>query len=380
MTTKVFSSYVRRANQRGISSIIIVFVLMILVTLISLGFAKLMSRALQGSLTHQQSAAAQYAAQSGIRNVTAWVKAKVNASEEIPLVTDCNKLLNEEDGEFRDVSILSPDGLTKYTCILLNPAPTSLRYDNLEPGKSNVIKIDSSVDKLMFSWQNYTGETKNFPDVDSKLLDESTWNSHNTHYPPLLRVTIYPIAAQGKLDDTQQNSRTYFFYPLPRDGNKNDVTEVDYGDNNYKRQPLPVRCNQTDVGERFVGSAELACNVIINNLYSQDAQTLYVRITPLYTQAKIVIKANAPGGEVIIFPGNQVIVDVSAKSGNSVKRLQARVSANISGDTILPDDDGIPEHAIRSAVTICKRLLVPEGAAPVSIELGSRTDCPVKVK
>ena len=63
-------------NQNGTASIISTLILVILLSLISIGFAKIMDRSLQNSLDSNLSSAANYAAQSGINDAMAYIKTR----------------------------------------------------------------------------------------------------------------------------------------------------------------------------------------------------------------------------------------------------------------------------------------------------------------
>src|SRR4051794_24071665 len=97
-----------KKNQKGVASIIVVTILIVLLSLISVGFAKLMSRTVNNSSNRQQNSAAYYAAQSGINEITSLIKKRI-----IGLPTtytnscaDLSGLLTQD---------LSDDGVTTYS-------------------------------------------------------------------------------------------------------------------------------------------------------------------------------------------------------------------------------------------------------------------------
>lgn len=361
---KRLKKYRIRANQNGLASIVVVFVLVILVGVISLGFARLMSRALKTSVANQAATAAEYAAQSGINDVIKYIKD--NPTEEI---TDCQPLRPPFDVEFSEN--------TKYTCVLIDPTPTDLRYELPEINKSQVVRLNSSpdADKLLFTWQSPNRSHNQFADNGQtpELLDETTWAERN--YAPMLRLTLYPVGSTGNpndLGETQAESRTYFFYPTkPKPGDK--VREIDYQAGST-RVPQPIECGVKDVGD-FVGTPEYDCNVLISNLGFPAADHFYARLTPIYDQIILKIKGNS-AGDPVEFSEVQAIADVTARSGTAVKRLQARIDIDTRDSNISPRDDAIPEFALRSANTICKRLLVPSGLNYVIIDPESAPYCP----
>lgn len=91
----------------------------------------------------------------------------------------------------------------------------------------------------------------------------------------------------------------------------------------------------------------------------------YARITPLYVSGTNVrIQGQAEGSaQLVKFAGTQSIVDVTARAGNSAKRLQARVNiipSEFVDPQLRPSEDAAPEYAVRSAGTICKVFKVPQ--------------------
>jgi Tfp pilus assembly protein PilX len=68
-------------GQQGMASIVVVSVLVIILTLISIGFARLVSRTVTNSANRQFSASATYAAQSAINDVAGYLKQYVQQYE-----------------------------------------------------------------------------------------------------------------------------------------------------------------------------------------------------------------------------------------------------------------------------------------------------------
>jgi len=353
-------------NQRGITSVVVVFVLVTLLTLIGIGFTKIMNRSLQSSAASQQASAANYAAQSGVNDVLSYLK-----TQPATAATKCDDLI-KTGAPLASAAKISSDGSTAYTCALVDPSPTSLFYQGLNPYKSQIVKINTSapLSSLLFSWQSPNRQHNQFVLVTGPgqtLYDEKTWSDKN--YAPLLRLTLYPIPASGDLSNAQANSQTYFFYP--QTGGSNSTNYNKSGD------VTPVNCSSKNLGS-FTDSADYDCNVVINNLPS--ASYFYANFAPYYDQAVVKIKGNDASNQPVQFKNVQSVVDVTAKSGGATKRLQARVDTSASaGGTdfnISSGSDNAPEFALGSADTICKRLIVPSSiSTPVAIDAGSAANC-----
>jgi len=353
-------------GQGGMASIVAVSVMMVLVTLIALGFARLMDRAAQNSQAHQASSVATYAAQSAINDISTYIKTNPTAYSSNCVGTNSLIGSSSNPGPFYNDANLggSTDRNVQYTCLLLNQTPADLAYQALPAGGSRVVKATTSaypgsLDKLMISWQPTNTQITGFPPAGSQLLDESTWSSISNNYMPMLRVTLYPVPTSNSLANAQANSKTVFLYPQPASGTVPVQSYSSITDGSI----LPVRCtNSLGVGD-FTGAADYTCNMIFSNLSTSnlpdDVSYFYIRLTPIYGQADIKIKANDLWGQSVNFVGVQAIADVTAKAAGVAKRLQARLDIGGVGQSfdgnISPYTNSIPEYSVRTADALCKR-------------------------
>ncbi|KKU19854.1 MAG: hypothetical protein UX30_C0007G0127, partial [Candidatus Saccharibacteria bacterium GW2011_GWA2_46_10] len=345
-----------RKTERGLTSVVVVFVLVLLLTLLSIGFTKVMNRSLQSTSSNQQSTAAGYAAQSGVNDAISYIKKtlQVDPSANVS-ATKCDDLL-KQGAPLASASKL--DDATNYTCLLIDPTPTSLFYQDLPPYKSQIAKVTTSapLSSLLFSWQSTNAEHNQFvPNADGQtLFDETVWSLNK--YSPVLRLTLYPIPANADISGVQAASKTFYLYPQTGGGSNS----VSY---NSASGLQSVNCASKNLGA-FSGSADYDCNVVINNLPSgATAAYFYARFSPYYDKAVVKIKANDSASQPIKFVNVQSVIDVTAKSGNATKRLQARMDSSTAaggGDfNIDPSSNLAPEYALQTNDTLCKRLLVP---------------------
>jgi hypothetical protein len=343
-------------NQEGTASIISTFIIVILLSLITIGFAKIMNRSLQESLNSNLSSAADYAAQSGVNDALSLIKAKGINYDQPDANSKCGTLgkLSPPNGINYN---LSSD--TKYTCILIHPKSDSLLYSQVDPFVSRVVDVSGS-SKLMFSWESTDGNLRSLPNNGGKLLDEKSWKDGNL--PPMLRLTLYGIG--DSLAFVQE--KTVFFYPV-NDDYSGGINTVAYGSLDGSTQY--VNCGSLNHNYNgFNGTADLECNVVIEGL--SDTTPLEARLTPLYSQARIEIKGNkGPSSDRTQFSA-QTTIDVTAWSGGATKRLQVRV------DNQSQTRAEIPEYALRTTNLLCKRLTVsPE---PYGLNtLGSPVGCAI---
>ena len=363
-------------NQSGMASLLVTMVLITLLSTIAIAFAVLMSRELNKSVDNQLGQAAYDAAQSGINDAVSYLRDNPNVNN-----TQCQGLISGS-GPLSGAASLS--STTKYTCLLINTKPNDLAYQAVPSDQSKVIKVSTSspMSKLMISWQASTGSTSKYISFNQlgSLFDESAWGTAG--YPPLLQVSLYPVPAGTKdLTNTAANSKTFFLYPTTScSGAGSTVCQVAYS--TTTGTIVPVDCGVKVTNGTFNGSADYDCNVILTGLDTTAPGFLYyVRLTPFYGAADVKIKGDdgTQQSNPVQFINTQAIVDVTAQATGAVKRLQARVDIsglNGTSQDISPSDNGFPEFALRSADTVCKRLVVPSDTSfPAYIDDGSIQYC-----
>src|SRR3989344_1933256 len=336
-----------RNNQAGMASIVVVSMLVIILTLISVGYARLMSRTLNSSVNNQLGSGAYYAARSAISDATAYL-----ADNPDVVADDCDDLLGTP-GEGLEPSsnqlLQASNQAVSYKCILIDQTPTELSYQKIDAFKSQVVKLDpvgSAITSLRLTWQGSNGDGVGSPD-NLTLPSPTNWATRK--YEPLLRVTIYPVVNDAdQLTLIEGRAKTFFLYP-----SSGGSQSFSFGTTNGSLQS--ITCSSSN---------NYHCNVNITNLNcGGDCGYYYLRLTPFYAQADIKIKAN---GGLTEFVGAQAAIDATAKSNTSTRRLLATV--DIGTNNISPSDNAIPEYAIRSATTLCKRLNVnqPLPATPTN--------------
>ena len=345
------------------ASLVIVSMLVVILTLISLGFAKLMDRALSSSVNSQLGSAAYYAARSAISDVMAFLSVPANSGVSVSVCNDPVLADIYTAGNLSDT--------TKYTCLLIDQTPQELIYQKIEAFKSQVVKLQPEgappyIQSVLLSWQSTDRKNDSLTCGPPTLLKQSEWATQRCE--PILRVSIYPIDSDGDSDslaDIENRAKTFFLFPssggsdtFPYTQQNGSITAVDCDGN----PPNP-----------FSGSGYYHCNLRITGMQAGGIQYLFIRLTPLYRQADIKIKA-ATGGSpnnIVGFVGAQAVIDVTAKTNTTVRRLAARVDiSNVSGNNIniSPSDNSIPEFAIRSAGTLCKKLTVNNPAPNTTVD------------
>src|SRR3990167_9189420 len=149
---------VNSKNQSGMASIVVASVLVVILTLISVGFARIMDRAVKNSVNNQLGTSAYYVSRSGISDTAAYLAVNPNA-----VADSCDDLLGQnpsgtnkplEDAS-QNISAAS-GGVAKYTCILIDRTPSELNYQKINPFKSQVVRFAATngvITSALLSWQ-----------------------------------------------------------------------------------------------------------------------------------------------------------------------------------------------------------------------------------
>ena len=196
-------------NQRGFASIVVALILVVVLSLITVGFVQLSRREQQNSLNQQLATQASYAAESTINRVVSALRsdfASVNPN------TNCGT------PDFKET--LTAD--VKVTCVLISKNPTSSQYGGVAAnnGKIMTFKTDASVGSIDFRWASSTTTNNShlFSLMPANNPKASTWNK-----PAVMQLSITPLGS-GKYTRSQMMDNTYnlFLYP-----GSNGVTSLD---------------------------------------------------------------------------------------------------------------------------------------------------------
>lgn len=339
-------------NQSGLVSIIVTMMLMLVITLITLTFAKITRREQRQSLDRQLNTQAFYAAESGVNAAAEELKSGSFAK------TQCNNPL--ENGGSTAIKNLTTDAMgvdktiidgptdVAFTCLTIDPEPSSLEYQNVGTEQSTVIPIKSNggnIDKINVSWQEKSG---------SAGFNCAGWQSANNFGPSgtfpaadcktgILRLDIVPTNNPTRAN--LANSKTVFLIASDSGGSNIAYPSLDSGD---KRT---VRCSST-----LTPATPKFCNATIN-MASFSSTEFYLRAISIYASSSVTISAdNGPTRVGLI--GAQTIIDSTGRAGDILRRIQVRLATG----SIVPD------FALQSTDTICKRLKI-ESTAPFTASI-----------
>lgn len=330
------------SQQQGMVAIVTTMILMIVISIIVLGFSQVVRRNQRQVLDSQLSSQAFYAAESGI-NIA---RAKLAA-----------------DPSFRSDSCgtavpLGGDNNVEVTCLLVQGVET-LRFDKLSTtSKVSLIQPEggANVGSLYINWESANGSavttgctTGTSPTPTNQVLP-SSWPCSQ----PMLRVDLVPLEADGvtmtrtALSDSQF---TAFLYPK-RNNNPNNppavMSEVAWGTavNTSKGAIVPVICSNSLGNDP---NKKSKCSLRIHSLPVKNR--FAIRLMSIYGEANLNIHASGNP----ILEGAQMVVDSTGRAADVLKRVQARIPINgVPGQQV-------PSFAIDTAGPLCKQYQLMAG-------------------
>lgn len=378
----------RQTHEEGFVSLFTVIFFMMLISVITIGFLRIMTIEQRQSLDNDLTASALASAESGIedgkRAILKYASmpdgAEKNALRSALTSNECNALLSNSTANSIGInatgSITGNADLNQYyTCLSVNLFSADY-ISSASAGKSEYIPLhtenDDPFDQIKVSWHmvsnainaesdgrpsNYALSTS-FPKVTGNA---QSWSAQG--YPAYLRVQMYGYP-QGSFtrDNVNDRTRSLFLIPSVVGTAENTAISTTISDptphefDNGKSAVQAIQCKPTPA---TVSEGEYACAATIS---LPDDPTLrgnnneyYLRVTPLYgaTHFKVELKDSSKG-TIVNFSEVQPIIDVTGRASDVYRRVQARVRMDAVGD--------LPEYAVESADDICKNMQVSDGS------------------
>ena len=312
-------------RQLGVVSLMVTMIMMIVITLIVLGFAEISRNEQRSSLDDQLSAQAYYAAESGINDVRAVIGTMVAAGAPVQPKPDCSNA-----GSYASLDpTVGPHGAS-YTCVIVDPTPGTLVY--AIGYSSKVIPIQSAsgskITNLQLSWgiSAATDGSATTCYTNAAQLDRlPTADKWNCDYP-LVRVDMVAADAGFSRAAWNANTSTMFLMPFSNNGAANVSFPVN-------GEMVRAHCT--------AGS----CGVTINIPNAAASTLYYMRVTTLY-QPDTKLAVTSPGNK---FAGAQATIDATGRAEEVLRRVLVAV------DLTDANADKTPNGALVVEDSICKR-------------------------
>jgi hypothetical protein len=323
-------------------------ILMIVISLIVLGFAQLSRRNQRETLDRQLSTQAFYAAESGVNDVRELIQnAVAGGSVTVPEKNGCT-----DTGTGGFYASLSPDidasKNVRYTCLLVDPSPERLRYSDVGTTSTVVPMISANgtpINEITLNWQSkVTGSTPHAgcpTSTTSAFTPAANWNCGYG----VLRFDLVPATGTFTADSLRDSTMTVFAIPFSSGAGGALTATYDTAVATNNRRG--VSCTTSS-----------GCTMRVIGL----SQTSYfMRISSIYRNAALQISATGPGGVALELEGAQAVIDATGKAQDVLRRIQVHVPLRASSQNQLSD------YAIQSTDAICKRFSVMDGYFDTSV-------------
>lgn len=328
-------------------SIVVSMILILVLSLIVLSFARLTQREQRQILDRQLNAEAYYAAESGVNDGTrALLEGGPERNEE---TDDCDPPTGY-DGKV-DVGVTGTNIM--YSCLLIDPTPTSLEYNNIGRGEAKIFPVDlrdgpSNTDRVRIFWQA-PGSTlirSGCPGAAANSFS-STWSNSCSSGP--LRIDIVPVRKAGAFlrSDLINGVATIFAIPA----NSSTAGSIDINQARGFGNQGAIRaagCSAT------TPTHPKHCEIEITNLNlrgNNGGDRYYIRLVPLYYSAEVTVCAPACGSPAQELKDAQAQVDSTGRASDVLRRIQVRVNtSDVRGQ--------FPLAAIEANAGICKRISI----------------------
>lgn len=311
----------RKLDEKGFASIVITLVLIIVLALITIGFAQLARREQRDALNRQLASQAYYAAESGVNDVVKDLAAITVANppnDQCLATNNPNFPLNPVIDSTRGVS---------YSCILVDTQPPNLLYDNVAPEEDRYVAFSTSpspMTSIMISWGSADGVTTYR--TGNSFLPRSQWDSAG-----VLEASLTPLGT-GSLQRSTLTSSQFTSFLYPHSSGSNSIA--------YNT------ASQGQIAGKCTGAGSYPCSLTITGLPGALANQWYLlHIIDHYDASNISITGTS-GGTPVNFIDGQAQVDVTGKAREVLKRIRVRVPIHPTY--------GVPVYSVESQNT-CKR-------------------------
>jgi len=321
----------RNERQAGIVSLIVTLVMMLVISLVVIGFTQVTNRTQREALDRQLATQAQYAAESGVNKVGTIIDNAAIVQTKTKTTCDNNGVYAIGNGYYSPT--INSTNNVSVTCVLVDTRPSDIRVSANQTSSTivpiTVVKQDGTprnAGSLTFTWQ---------PESQSDTPDCS---SFNVSFPAsaadcnfgLLRVDLVRGNAAGDADALMGATTSFYMKPTSGAG-------ATYTLNNASPKGNIVNADC---------SPKTTCTATVTLNDAWNIGNFYARLSTLYHAAPTVV-IDAPGDAS--FEGAQAVIDSTGKAQDVLKRIQVRYPIGVR------HDDTIPPFALQSDATICKK-------------------------
>ncbi len=368
----------RYARQSGAVSLFAVIFGATLLTIVTIGFMRLMLMDQRQASDNDLSQSAYDAALAGIEDAKRVVRAaqtgNMQAAGVLSGPINCNMIAasgvvgGSASGE---TVIQTGSGAGKkfdqaYTCVKIAMQSQDFIYKAIED-KSQLISLRavSSFNKIIIEWYRRDDESNlnaaNAVNTEisttGELPTKDKWNSNT---PPLVRAQVISPGSTFNLATLDTTGVTSFLRPnvLRSDvlgqagttvsGKPSDRPRATDG-NEHNNGTNIISCSKT-----FRFSGEYSCKAVIDvDEVPAGSESAFLRLVSIYKGGSIKVSLQKTDGTTVNFDGVQPIVDSTGRASNLFRRVEARLQ--------IGDDFAYPDNAVELKNSLCKDFSISGG-------------------
>lgn len=329
-------------RQDGLVSIMVTIIIMVILSLIVLAFARLSQREQRQALDRQLNTQAFYAAETGINDVRSVISETAGAALLANEYTsDCDGFVNAARSAGLTIEPeIDADGVISYSCLLVDPSPPNIQYGSVEVGKSRAFPLvpqsGEDISSVTVSWRptDATGHSQGSC-PSSKFSLPSSWSS--SCKVGILRVELVDYESAKSRDALIDDNFVAFF--TPQSGSSESIA---FSDGRGMSNQGAIRSGGCDSAGK--------CSVTITGI---NANRAFMRVSSLYQSVSIDVSAVNDSAGQLELNGVQALIDVTGRANDVLRRVQVRVPINNIGGEF-------PDLSVQSSGTICKLYSVAE--------------------
>lgn len=336
----------KRIDEQGMVSFLVTLIMIMVITLIVVGFSEVTRHNSRETLDRQLSAQAFYAAESGINVTQASIVSYITTSGTagLPAKTAC---ISDYDptraGGVGAGPIVPLSTKVGYTCVLVDPTPPTLKFPVTQTDSTvTPINANANLKSLTVSWPMQNGESQTAcAGANNQFIPISgsgtVWGSDCSF--GLLRLDLVTNPGSTVQNSSTLAGNTISVFLTPR-GSHSGATSVSFGGATTAYVVSGVDATS--------GSGRCSSGVCKATITLPDNSSTYeLRATALYKDAVPVVVSGVTDSGPAKFSGSQAIVDVTGQAQDELRRVQTRVSLFSSGNSV-------PANAVASSQSICK--------------------------
>ena len=373
----------RYARQSGAVSLFAVIFGAMLLTIVTIGFMRLMLMDQRQASDNDLSQSAYDAALAGVEDAKRVVRAaqtgNMQAAGVLSGPINCNMIADSGvvgGSTSGETIIQTGSGAGKkfdqaYTCVKIAMQSQDFIYKAIED-KSQLISLRavSSFNKIIIEWyrrddeSNLNAENAVNTEISTtgELPTKDKWNSNT---PPLVRAQVISPGSTFNLATLDTTGVTSFLRPnvLRSDvvsqsgtvvsGKSSDRPRATDG-NEHNNGTNIISCSKT-----FRFSGEYSCKAVIDvDEVPAGSESVFLRLVSIYKGGSIKVSLQKSDGTTVNFDGVQPIVDSTGRASNLFRRVEARLQ--------IGDDFAYPDNAVELKNSLCKDFSISgSGAAAV---------------